>query len=161
MARRKWRHCWIGLFLFFACERIASYRNIIVLDNCQWPVDKVLAFTFQIKDIAQPYNISLLVKNTQDYPYQNICITHHLENDAGHLLQKALKNYPLFDLKTGKPLGSGLWQSKKHEFSVTDGHQFSHTGVYTLKIEHFMRTDTLPGIQAVGIKVAPSKQHPQ
>jgi len=158
MARRTWRHYWVGLFLFCACGRMAIYKNRMALDNSQWPVDRVLNFTFQIKDIAQTYDIFLLVKNTQDYPYQNLYITHHLENDAGRLLHQSLKNYILFDLKTGKPLGSGLWRSKQHEFSVLDGHQFSHPGRYTLKMEHFMRTDTLPGIQTVGIKVVPSKQ---
>lgn len=42
---------------------------------------------------------------------------------------------------------------------MVDGHQFSHPGSYTLKPEHFMRKDTLPGVQAVGIKVTASRQH--
>jgi len=161
MTRNKWRHSWIGLLLLFACERMIIYQTIISFDNDQWPVDTVLDFSFQIKNTAQTYDICLLVKNTQDYPYQNLYITYYLEDDSSHLLHKALKNYPLFDLKTGKPLGSGLWKSKNHTFLVVDSHQFSHSGSYTLKLEHFMRTDTLPGLRTIGIKVVPSKQIPQ
>lgn len=46
--------------------------------------------------------------------------------------------------------GQVFWQqslkNKKYEFLVIEGHQFSHPGVYTLKLEHFMRTDTLSGL---------------
>jgi len=157
MTINKWRYCWAGLLLFCACERIAVCHKIMILDNYHWSMDRVLNFSFQVKDIAKTYDVILLVTSTQDYPYQNLYITHHLEDAVGHLLNKALKNYPLFDSKTGSPLGSGLLQSHKHEFAVVNRHQFAHTGSYTVKLEHSMRTDTLPGLQAVGIKVVPSK----
>lgn len=158
MAKNKWRYCWIGLLLFCACGQLAIYQNRVSFAHCQWPVDAVLDFSFQISDTAQAYDIALLVKHTQDYPYQNLYITYYLEDDASHLLHKELKNYALFDVKTGKPLGRGRWKSKSHTFSVAANQHFSHPGLYTLKLEHFMRTDTLPGLQAIGIKVVPSKQ---
>jgi gliding motility-associated lipoprotein GldH len=161
MAKNKWRHGWVGLLLFFACEQMPIYQRTVSLAHCCWPVAEVLDFSFQIKDTAPTYDIFLVVSNTQDYPYQNLHITCYLEDDAGHLAHQALKNWALFDLKTGKPLGSGLWQSQKHELSMIQGHQFDHPGLYTVKLEHFMRTAMLPGLQAIGIKVAPSKQRPQ
>lgn len=161
MASNKWRHCGIGLLLFCACEQRAIYQNMVAFAHCQWPVDTVLDFSFPIKDTAQAYDIVLLVKNTPDYPYQNLYITYYLEDDASHLLHKELKNYMLFDVKTGKPLGRGRWKSKSHTLLVAANHHFSHPGSYALKLEHFMRTDTLPGLQAIGIKVILSKQIPQ
>ncbi len=161
MGRNTWRYCWIGLLLLCACDRTATYQNTIAFDHCCWPVATVLNFSFQIKDVAQIYDICLLVKNAQDYPYQNLYVTHSLEDDARHVLQQALKNYSLFDVKTGKPLGNGFGNIKKHEFLIVTGYQFSHPGLYTLKLEHFKRTDTLSGLQAVGVKVVPSKHLPQ
>ena len=76
-----------------------------------------------------------------------------------HLLHKALGKAPYFWFEEGKTLGQWSLEDKKHEFLVVDGHQFSHPGSYTLKPEHFMRTDTLPGVQAVDIKVTVSRQH--
>lgn len=137
---------------------MAIYQSTIALADYCWPVSKVLDFPFQIKDAKPTYDIFLVVSNTQDYPYQNLYIACYLEDDAGHLTHQALKNYPLFDMKTGRPLGSGLWQSKKQELAMINDQQFPHPGLYTLRLEHFMRTATLPGLQAVGIKVVPSKQ---
>lgn len=161
MARNTWKYCWVGLLLFCACERLPIYQKNIVLDNCHWPVDTVLEFSFRVKNIAPAYDILLVVKNTQDYPYQNLYATHYLEDETKHLLHQTLNNCPLFDFKTGKPLGSGLGKSKKHELVIVEDHQFSHTGLYIIKLEHFMRTDTLPGLQAIGIKVVPSQKHPK
>ena len=153
-----WKYSWIGLLLFFACGRGAIYQSRVPLSNSQWPVETVLDFSFPIKDTTQAYDICLLVKNTQDYPYQNLYVTHYLEDDTGQLLHKELKNYPIFDLKTGKSLGKGLGKAKSQTCLVIDSHQFSHPGTYVLKIEHFMRMEILPGLQTIGIKVFPSKQ---
>jgi gliding motility-associated lipoprotein GldH len=159
--RNNWRHFWLGLLLLCACERATTYQRIISLDQCCWPVATVLDFTFQIKDTTQTYDIFLVVSNTQDYPYQNLHVTCYLEDDARHLTHQALKSWALFDLKTGKPLGSGLGRSQKHELSMINDYQFARPGLYTVKLEHFMRTAMLPGLQTIGVKVVPSKQRPQ
>jgi gliding motility-associated lipoprotein GldH len=158
VVKNKWKHAWVGLLLFSACERTTIYQRTISLAHCCWPVAELLDFSFQIKDTTTTYDISLVVSNTQDYPYQNLHITCYLEDDVGHLTHQVLKSCDLFDLKTGRPLGSGLWQSQKHEPSMIKDYQFAHPGLYTVKLEHFMRTAMLPGLRAVGIKVAPSKQ---
>lgn len=156
MAKNKWAY-WLGLCLFYACGQTTIYQSSISLNGSQWPESTVIDFSFQVKDETQVYDIYLLVKNTPAYPYQNLYITHYLEDGTQQLLHKELKNYVLFESKTGKPLGKGGGKSKHHEFLVTTGHRFSQPGLYTLKLAHFMRTAMLPGIQAIGIKVAPSK----
>mmetsp|Transcript_26441 Transcript_26441/g.61543 ORF Transcript_26441/g.61543 Transcript_26441/m.61543 type:complete len:163 (+) Transcript_26441:990-1478(+) len=162
MATDKWRYCWLGLLLFFACERLVFYKHILVLEKNQWPVDKVLDFTFQINDVTQSYDIYLLVTYTQDYPYQNLYVTYYLEETIGRTIRQALKNYPLFDTKTGNPLGrKGFRKYVKNEFVIIDAHTFDNAGLYTLKIEQFMRKYVFPGLQAVGIKVVASKRHTQ
>ena len=130
MARNKGEHGWLGLLLFCVCGQIALYQDIVSLDNDQWPVATVLDLSFQINDEAQAYDIYLLVKEYPAYPYQNMCITYYLEEAANQLLHQELKNYPLFDLKTGKPLGNGLGASKSHTFLIQANHQFSCSGTY-------------------------------
>lgn len=156
MAKNKGAY-WLGLCLFYACGQTAIYQSSISLEGSQWPESTVLDFSFQIKDETRSYDIYLLVKNTSAYPYQNLYVTYYLEDGTKQLLRKELKNYALFEPKTGTPLGKGGGKSKHHEFLVTAGHCFSQPGLYTLKLAHFMRTATLPGIQAIGIKVAPTK----
>ncbi|MEL6606849.1 MAG: gliding motility lipoprotein GldH [Bacteroidota bacterium] len=159
MAKNKWR-CWLSLFLFYACGGTSIYQTSTSLEHSQWPASSVLDFSFQVGDESQDYDIYLLVKNSQDYPYQNLYVTYYLEDATHNLLHKELKNYALFDIKTGKPLGTGWRKSKRHEFLLTTGYQFSQSGSYTLKLVHFMRTDHLPGLQTIGMKVTPSKLHP-
>ena len=160
MAKNKWRYWLLGSFLFYACGNTSIYQAFTSLEHSQWPASSVLDFSFQVEDETRPYDIYLLVKNTQDYPYQNLYVTYYLEGAAHHLLREELKNYPLFDIKTGRPRGKGWIKSKRHEFLLINGYYFSQPGLYTLKLEHFMRTDYLPGLQTIGVKVIPSKSHP-
>lgn len=155
MANNQWT-AWLSLFLFYACGHSSIYQTSTSLANSQWPASSLLDFSFQVKDETCAYDIYLLVKNTPDYPYQNLYVTYYLE-DGTH---KELKNYALFDVKTGKPLGKGWRKSKRHEFLLTTGRQFPQPGFYTLRLAHFMRTDHLSGLQTIGIKVIPSKRHP-
>jgi gliding motility-associated lipoprotein GldH len=92
-------------------------------------------------------------------PYQNFYVTYYLQGAAeGGLLDKALCHYELFDLKSGKPLGSGLGKCKKQQHLLIKGCKFSQAGIYTLKLEHFMRTEILHGLRAVGVKVLSSSK---
>ena len=158
MISSTWRISWLSVLLFFTCEWTGTYQKVVALEHDQWPVAHVLDFSFSIEDAAQAYDVCLLVKNTQAYPYQNLYVTYYLEDATQHLLDTKLKNYAIFDAKTGKPLGKGLWKNKRHRFSLVANHRFPRPGSYTLKLVQFMRTDLLPGLQAVGIRVMRSKQ---
>ena len=60
----------------------------------------------------------------------------------------------LFEPKTGKPLGkSGLGDLYDHQIPVFRKYKFSKAGVYQMKLEQFMRTDTLAGMISVGVSV--------
>ncbi len=154
-------HCWLILLLFCACEHTMVYQKTISLPETQWCVDFLPEFKFHIREEEQTYNIYFTVEYTPTYPYQNLCLTYYLENDTQDLLETALKDYELFDAKTGKFLGSGFGKTKSHVSTILRNYQFPKPGLYTLKMEHFMRTDVLPGLQAIGIKIIRATQAPQ
>lgn len=153
MAKNIRTNSWIGLLLLCACKTTTIYQNTTTLADCTWPADSLLNFSFHIQDTAQPYDIYLVVKNTQDYPYQNLYITYHLEDTTKKLLNTALENYTLFEAKTGEPRGSGWGKVRTHELIILQEHHFLAPGLYTLKLAQFMRTEALPGLYAVGIKI--------
>lgn len=161
MAKSIWTNSWIGLLLLCACETTTIYQNTATLADHTWPADSLLNFSFHVHDTTQPYDIYLMVKNTQEYPYQNLYITYYLEDATQTLLNTELRNYALFEVKTGKPWGSGWKKVKSHAFIVLKDHHFLWPGLYTLKLAQFMRTEALPGLHAVGIKVAKSTQNSQ
>ena len=146
-------YSYLGVLLLFACESTPIYQNKVTLTDHAWPAEELLNFSFQVQDTAQLYDIYLVVNNTQAYPYQNLYITYYLEDATQALCNSELKNYPLFEAKTGKPLGKGWGKVKSHALIVLQGHHFSCPGWYTFKLAQFMRTEALTGLQAVGIKV--------
>jgi gliding motility-associated lipoprotein GldH len=73
-------------------------------------------------------------------------------------MKRALMTEYLFDAKTGKPFGkSGIGDLYDHRFLLLKNYQFKSKGKYRMKFEQFMRTDTLPGILAVGLRVERSR----
>jgi len=155
--RTRWSQCcWIGLWLLAGCTPRPIYQKTICLEDRQWPVERILAFPFQVKDTAQAYDIVLWVQATPDYPYQNLYLTYYLEDEAQQTCHTALENRLLFDPKTGQSLGNGWGKHTTHQFVLKEAHQFPCAGSYTLKLEQFMRMEKLPGLLALGIRVVPS-----
>ena len=69
-------------------------------------------------------------------------------------IKKEMINSFLFDEKTGKPQGtSGLGDIYDQQLLLLQNHKFNQAGKYTIQYEQFMRTDTLQGVLAIGVRV--------
>lgn len=145
----------IGVFLMLnACgSSNRTFEKNHDFENPYWIFEQPAVFQFEIKDTTQAYNLYYNVRNSPHYPYQNLYIQHYLRDSADHLLQKALNNVQIFDDKTGKPLGDGLGDIFDHRFLAIKGLHFPYKGNYSIKLEQYMRVDTLPGIMAVGVRI--------
>ena len=161
MAKKIWIHSCVGLLLLSACETTTSYQSTTALADYTWPADSLLSFSFSVQDTTQPYDIYLMLKNTQHYPYQNIYVTYYLEDSTQALCTTALGNYTLFEPKTGKPLGKGWGKVKSHTLVLLQDYYFLYPGTYTLRLAQFMRTEALAGLHAVGIKVLKASKQPR
>jgi gliding motility-associated lipoprotein GldH len=150
--RLKWL---IGLLIliFSGCQTSTIYTVTYTLSDYLWHRKDNVKFNFYIQDTTQPYDIYLLIKDTPNYPYQNLYLTYYLEDIQSTVIATELKNYLLFESKTGHPLGKGWGKNKSHELILLKNYYFSNSGNYTLKLAQFMRIETLPGIQKVGIKI--------
>ena len=91
------------------------------------------------------------------YPFQNIYLQYYLEDSIGRLQSKELTNVQLFNAKTGIPLGSGLGDLYDIEKPFLEKYKFESVGKYKLRIDQFMRKDSLPEIVSVGIRVETAK----
>jgi gliding motility-associated lipoprotein GldH len=149
---------WCIMLTFSTCETNIVYRYSHKLADCKWHRDAPLQFNFDIQDTTQAYNIYLFINNTPGYPHQNFYFTYYLKDNSSALLATELKNYLLFEPKTGKPLGKGWTKNKSHEVIMIQNHYFVHPGTYTLELAQFMRTEILPGICTIGIKICKSNQ---
>lgn len=150
----------ILIFLFVlactlsACDDSRVYEKNIDFDNRQWLVADIPSFEFIVPDSTSAYNVFLNLRNEVSYPNANIYFTYYLADSTGTVLQSKLTSQFLFDKKTGEPFGrSGLGDVYDHQFLLLEKRKFPYAGKFNLKVEQFMRTDTLRGVLSVGVRV--------
>ena len=156
-ARRCLRSGWwvaaVVMLLSTACDETRVYEKNVDFPNQRWAVDSIPLFEFEISDASKPYNIYWNVRNTVAYPYRNLYLTYYIEDTTGRRLTTDLHNMLLFEPKTGKPYGSGLGDIFSHQFMALPNFKFDREGVYRIRLEQYMRTDTLPEVVSVGTRV--------
>ena len=149
--------CLAFFFLFVGCDSERVYEQYHDFDSRSWVVTETPEFEFTIDRPQERYNLYCNVRNSSDYPYARFFYSYYFEDSVGTVLKQELKTEVLFDNKSGKPAGtSGLGDIYDHEFRFLENHQFGHAGKFKVKFEQFMRTDTLVGILAVGLRVEKS-----
>lgn len=118
-----------------------------------WTSSDTVAFEFSITDPSAQYNLSCNIRNSLDYPYSRIFVTYALEDSTHRVLATKLVGNYLFDVKTGEPKGnSGLGDIYDHRFSLLEKRELA-AGKYFVRLQQYMRTDTLQGVLAAGIRV--------
>lgn len=140
-------------------DKSRVYEKNVDFKKKYWDIDSVPTFTFTIPDSTKVYNIYWNVRNTTTYPYRNLYITYYLEDSLGTALSSALHDMTLFDPATGEPYGDGFGGVYDHQFLALPQHKFTNNGVYQIRLKQYMRTDSLPEILSVGVRieqVAPS-----
>ncbi|HEY9489416.1 MAG TPA: gliding motility lipoprotein GldH [Chryseosolibacter sp.] len=143
----------ITVFLL-SCDEQRVYEKNQDFDSRYWLVSEKPEFEFEIRDTLQSYNLYCNVRNSLDYPFARIFITYHLKDSTGLVTDKNLVSALLFNEKTGKPFGdSGLGDLYDHQIALKQDYRFPRSGKYKVSFEQYMRTDTLAGILAVGLRV--------
>ena len=141
------------LILASSCDPNRVYEENIDFEDALWTVDNVPEFTFEIKDTDVSYNIKINIRNSLSFPFHNIYLKYNLSDSIDRALISELKEYYLFDAKTGTPQGNGLGDIFDNQFNLTENYSFSSPGKYTVDLQQSMRLDTLPMILSVGVRV--------
>ena len=144
------------LAILFSCDSSRVYEENKDFDGPFWPKSTVPAFTFDIEDTSESYNIFINVRNGFDYPFYNLYYEYAIRDSLGITLEKDMLELILFDSKSGEPFGSGLGDLFDHQKPVLENYQFPQPGQYSIAFTHFMRPDTLPLILSVGARVEKS-----
>ena len=140
--------------LITACDENRIFQKNIDFNDQEWLVSNRPTFEFTVAEITQKYNVYCNIRNEVSYPKANLYFTYYISDSTGKELQKRLVSEYLFDKKTGKPFGSsGLGDIYDHQILIEKNYTFKHPGKYNIMFEQFMRTDTLTGILAIGLRV--------
>ncbi|HEV8514518.1 MAG TPA: gliding motility lipoprotein GldH [Cyclobacteriaceae bacterium] len=142
------------LILLVGCDSRRVFEDNVEFRQRSWKITEPVQFEFQISDASKKYNVLMNIRNSLDYPYARIFVNYNLQKqDTTSLSQKMIAEY-LFDQKTGKPFGtSGIGDIYDHQFPILKNYSFEKAGTYKMKLDQFMRMDTIPGILAVGVRV--------
>jgi gliding motility-associated lipoprotein GldH len=126
------------------------YNQYQHIEGMSWDKNKEYYFTCLIDDTTALYNITFEVRNNNSYPYQNLWIFYTEKLPAG-LNERDTLEYMLAD-EFGKWQGKGisLFQSG---FPLRTNYIFPIKGNYTFSFRQGMRTDTLRGIQEIGLRI--------
>ena len=134
-------------------DKSRVYEKNVDFKKKYWDIDSVPTFTFTIPDSTKVYSIYWNVRNTTTYPYRNLYITYYLEDSLGTTLSSALHDMTLFDPTTGKPYGDGFGGVYDHQFLALPQYKFENNGKYQIRLKQYMRTDSLPEILSVGVRI--------
>ncbi len=144
----------LSAVFFISCDSQRTYEDNFEFNDRTWKVTEEPRFNFTIADTSLRYNLYYNVRNSLAYPYARIFVMYHLYDSTGKELSRKLVMSDLFDQKTGRPLGdSGLGDVYDHQFPLLQHYPLKIPGNYSVKLDQFMRLDTLQGVIAIGIRV--------
>jgi len=143
----------LSLFIISGCDNQNVYNGKKSFSEKYWVFNDPAEFEFEIQEPERSYNLLFNIRNTSKYQFQNIYLQYYLEDSTGMLISKELKNIQLFNPITGIPLGKGLGDIFDIEKAFLEGYSFKNPGKYKLRIDQFMRQDTLPEVLSVGLRV--------
>jgi len=142
------------LLLLTACSEPYVYYENINIPNEKWTADNPLTYTLNILDTTTTQEIGFTIRYNNNYDYQLLYFFIYTSLPNGKQVVDTVSCY-LFQ-PDGKPYGKG---NRIKELNVTYGTLvFPQKGKYTMKVKHAMRTDTVKGINSIGMFISPKKK---
>ncbi len=141
------------MMLLNGCDDSRVYEKNYDFAERYWLVSEKPSFEFTVAG-NQSYTLYCNLRSSVAYPYSRVFINYKLKDSIGSELAKEMVTTFLFDEKTGEPIGSsGLGDIYDQQLLLLKGFNVKQAGTYSVEFEQFMRTDTLQGVLAVGLRV--------
>ena len=145
------------LLIFSSCaDKNFVFDQNVEIPNANWLTTEKAVLKVNITDTVSQNNFYINVRNTEAYPYRNlyVFVTTIFPNKKS---SRDTVGIVLAD-PTGKWLGSGsgFLNSSQHISNTIlykYNKRFPVSGEYVFEIEQAMRTDTLKGINNIGLKI--------
>ncbi|MDR2065572.1 MAG: gliding motility lipoprotein GldH [Prevotellaceae bacterium] len=139
------------LILFASCTDNGIYRQNKPIASTGWHKDSTAQFTAPVADTISEFDIYIYVRNTNDYPFQNLYLFLKTTSPRGISAADTINLIIADDYGkwTGKSI-SRIWENK---FPYIGNIKFANSGNYVFDIRQGMRLDVLKGISDVGIEI--------
>lgn len=123
-----------------------------------WGINEVLEFQVPRLDSLKKYDLFLHLRNTNDYPYNNIFLIASIEFPHGKTITDTLE-YRMADPE-GNWLGSGIGTVKENKLWYKEDVSFFESGEYIIRLSQVVRNNgeihgvtQLEGITEVGYSI--------
>lgn len=134
-----------------SCDSSRVYDQYKSVDAQGWYKSDTLVFQPEIADTAQLYNFIINVRHNTDYGYRNLYFFTQTHFPDGSMVEDTLE-LMLAD-KSGEWYGSGYGAIRSAEVMVMQRARFHQEGKYQFEIRQAMRSDSLRGIEDIGIRI--------
>ena len=139
------------VLLNVSCSHKEVFFEYHSFTNAEWSSGDTAVFNVKIEKNSQPYNVSVELRNNDDYPFSNLWLFINCKMPDGKSRTDTI-GADLADVY-GKWYGKGLSLynlSIPYEKAIL----FPDTGVYVYTVHQGMRVDPLKGITDIGLKVS-------
>lgn len=150
-----WSVFFVLLFLM-SCENASQKVEMKNLKGT-WNKKAEQKFDFKINDAQNSKNIIFVVRNNNDYPYSNLFLITYLKAENEKNFKIDTLNY-IMAKPNGEWLGKGFGETKEILFQYKNQYKFPKKGKYIIGVKQGMRTNSLVGIEDLGVKLENSTQ---
>lgn len=143
----------IILLMFFlaSCDSNRVFEDNTDIPEYSWDVKNKLSFDVNIEDTTQLHNLYVNVRHASHYPYANLYMFIVIKFPNGKLAKDTLEC--VFADADGQWKGDGAGDIWDNQILWKPNVKFPITGKYTFEYEHAMRTEQVPFIMDVGLRV--------
>ncbi|MGZ4035298.1 MAG: gliding motility lipoprotein GldH [Bacteroidia bacterium] len=139
------------VLFFSSCDSKRIFEQNQALPESGWASSNIVKFNVDIKDPATATNFYINVRNADGYPYNNLFLFIKTTFPNGKMSNDTLECI-LADEK-GKWIGSGIGDLYDNQIPFKKNVRFPLAGTYSFEIQQGMRTDNIPLIMDVGLRI--------
>jgi gliding motility-associated lipoprotein GldH len=141
----------LSAFFVVSCDSARVFEQNQPIPESGWDVTNVVKFDVDIADPSTATNFYINVRQADGYPYSNIFMFIKTVFPNGKQSADTLECV-LADEK-GKWLGSGVGDIYDNQIPFKRNVRFPMAGKYHFEIEQGMRTENVPLIMDVGLRI--------
>ncbi|MDG1135334.1 MAG: gliding motility lipoprotein GldH [Bacteroidales bacterium] len=134
-----------------SCQKNTIINQSIDIPSEGWHKNNAVEFKVDVQDSLQNYDFQISIRNTINYRYSNLYVFLITEFPNGNFTRDTLEF--MLANPEGKWLGTGWSSIKENNILLNKNMRFPISGEYRLLLQQAMRTDTLEGINSLGISV--------
>lgn len=148
MNNKLWALGLAGLLSLSSCSGDRVFEEFYAFDRETWAISDTATFDLDLPE--DPMLPLIAVRYNESYPFSNLYLRIESRDSSGVVLDNKLLNVPIFDSKSGQPLGKGFGNTyTKYDTLPLP----MDAKISSIALIQYMRQESIDGLEAVGLKI--------